>query len=367
MNKVKNIVTTVVFAAFILFFSVLCINHEAQEMSEAERRPLAQMPELSWNSIKNGTFFDGFEDYTVDQFPARDFFRSVKAHFHMSVLNVKENNDLAVEDGYISKIETNLNDASLKNAVEKFRYIIENYLKDANTNNYLTIVPDKSYYFSTAYNYPSIDYQALVEYVKNAMPEFAYIDIFDQLSLSDYYKTDTHWSQDKLGNVVNTIATAMGFKDYLTNDYTVNQFDGFKGVYYNQSALNPQKDTIYYLTNDVLNACTVYDYETGKKLPIYNLDKLNSNEPYDVFLSGTKALLRIDNPNAKTDKDLILFRDSYGSSLAPLLVEGYRSITIVDIRYVSPSFLEKFIEFDGQDVLFMYSTMLINDSFSFKK
>lgn len=366
MNKAKNIVTTVVFSVFILVFSILCITHTAQAYSDSERRPLAQAPELKWETIKNGVFFDEFEDYTVDQFISRDFFRSVKAHFQMSILNTKENNDLAVEDGYIAKIDTSLNGSSIKYAAEKFSFIYEKYLKDANTNNFISIVPDKGYYFSKLYNYPSMDYEAMVDQITGALPDFEYIDIFDDLSLTDYYKTDTHWSQDKLGEVVKKISQSMGFYEYLSGDYTVNQHYPFHGVYYGQSALYPDSDTLYYLTNDILNACTVYDYETGKKISVYDLEKLTGADPYETFLSGSKALLRIDNPNAKNDKQLIVFRDSYGSSLTPLLAEGYSSIIVVDIRYVNSAYLGNFIKFDGQDVLFLYSSLILNNSFAFK-
>jgi len=57
-----------------------------------------------------------------------------------------------------------------------------------------------------------------------------------------------------------------------------------------------------------------------------------------------------------------MFRDSFGSSLAPLLVEGYKKITMVDIRYINSDVLDAFIEFNDQDVLFVYSTLLLNSS-----
>ena len=65
-------------------------------------------------------------------------------------------------------------------------------------------------------------------------------------------------------------------------------------------------------------------------------------------------------------KELIVFRDSYGSSLVPLLIEGYKKITVVDIRYVSSRILNNYIKFKDQDVLFMYSILTINNSFSIR-
>lgn len=77
-------------------------------------------------------------------------------------------------------------------------------------------------------------------------------------------------------------------------------------------------------------------------------------------------MLTIENPAYNGTKELIVFRDSYGSSLIPLLVTGYSKITVVDTRYISPKLLNQYIEFKDQDVLFMYSTLIINNSTTLK-
>ena len=48
--------------------------------------------------------------------------------------------------------------------------------------------------------------------------------------------------------------------------------------------------------------------------------------------------------------------------LAPLLVQDYQSVTLIDLRYVSAQILEQFIDFHGQDVLFLYSPSVYNHS-----
>lgn len=119
---------------------------------------------------------------------------------------------------------------------------------------------------------------------------------------------------------------------------------------------------MYYLENEAIKNSTVTDYETGKTGAVYDMEKAEGNDLYEMFLSGPRSLLVIDNPSADTDKELIIFRDSFGSSIAPLFIEAYSKITLVDIRYISPAYLGRFIEFDGQDVLFLYSTLVLNNS-----
>jgi hypothetical protein len=140
----------------------------------------------------------------------------------------------------------------------------------------------------------------------------------------------------------------------------------FYGVYYGQAALPMEPETMYILESDLLRECTVYDYETGKTGSVYEMTKLDSRDLYDVYLSGARALLRVENPNARTDRELIVFRDSYGSSLVPLLVQGYASVTMVDIRYISSGLLDQYLDFHGQDVLMLYGTLVLNGSSAMK-
>ncbi|MGL6216636.1 MAG: DHHW family protein, partial [Lacrimispora sphenoides] len=74
----------------------------------------------------------------------------------------------------------------------------------------------------------------------------------------------------------------------------------------------------------------------------------------------------ITNPNVKNGKELVIFRDSFGSSLAPLLLDGYSKVTMVDIRYIASDLVGDYITFDDQDVLFVYSTSVLNSSAMFK-
>jgi hypothetical protein len=123
-----------------------------------------------------------------------------------------------------------------------------------------------------------------------------------------------------------------------------------------------EPDTLYYMTTDIMDSCKVYNYETGKYTGIYDMEKRDSYDPYEMFLSGAVPLLTIENPKAETKKELVIFRDSFGSSIAPLFIEAYSKVTLVDIRYITSDYLGSLITFDNQDVLFLYSTLVLNNS-----
>ena len=348
--------------------SILCLTHESIAVSDSERRPLAQMPEYSADKLLSGNFFPGFESYTVDQFPLRDSFRALKAFVQTNFLGRNDNNGYFKVDDYLAKTDYPLNKDSIDHAADRMQFIYDKLLKSGNHKVLYSVIPDKSYFLAQANGYPSMDYEALLQVLKDQLgDDMTYVDIFGQLRIEDYYKTDTHWSQDRLGGVVAALGDALSIQDRLSGKYTTQTLSPFYGVYSGQSALPCDPEEIRYLTNDILENCTVHNAETGTTGKIYDLDRFDGQDPYEIFLSGSQAILTIKNPANTSGDRLILFRDSFGSSLAPLLVEAYSEVVLVDIRYVSSAFLDRFLELNGnEDVLFLYSTLVLNSSSAMK-
>ncbi len=338
-----------------------------KDISESERRPLDQMPEISVETLLNGKFMTDFEGFTLDQFPLRDTFRQIKSLFHYYVLNQADNNDIYVAGGYAAKLEYPLNENSVDYALNKFQFVYDKYLKETGSTVFMTVVPDKGYYLAEENGYLTMDYAAMFEAFDKRMPWATYVDLTDTLTAESYYRTDTHWRQEHLLAAAKKLCDAMGVRPFEAGSFTQTALERpFYGVYYGQAALPMQPETLYIMENDLLADCKVYDHETDTYLDVYNMAMLNSKDLYDVFLSGAKSLLTIENPNASTDRELIIFRDSFGSSIAPLLVRDYAKVTLVDIRYLSSQLLDRFIEFNGQDVLFLYSTLVLNNSNTIK-
>ena len=204
------------------------------------------------------------------------------------------------------------------------------------------------------------------EYIEKYFAE-ARLDLTATLDAQDYYRTDTHWRQESLLETAQALCEALGVPSPKAEDYTVTALERpFYGVYYGQAALPMEADTIRILESDLLKACTVYDFESGKTGAVYDMGKLDSKDMYEVYLSGPRSLLTVENPKADTDRELILFRDSFGSSIAPLLMQGYAKITLVDVRYIQPELLIRFVDFADKDVLFLYSTLVLNNSATIK-
>lgn len=364
--KNKNIITTAVFSIVLIVFSVMCFLKPPSEFSESERRMLEKFPDLNIDTLISGDFMKKFEKYATDQVPFREELKSIKANFVFDILNKKDNNGIFVHDGHISKLDGKINEDMLTHAADRFEYIYKTYLKDKDMKIYLSVVPDKNYYLEK-YGYPSLDFEKLVEKIREKCGYMTYVDISKLLELDSYYKTDSHWKMESIVPVAEHILTAMD--NGFVTEYETHTLDNpFYGVYAMQSSLKVKPDEIKYLTNKTIENCivTYFDTGTGVKGDMFDMKKAYGKDPYEMFLSGSTPLCTIENPNAKTGKELILFRDSFGSSIAPLLAEGYSKITVVDIRYIQSEYLGNFINFENSDVLFLYSTMLLNNSLALR-
>ena len=248
----------------------------------------------------------------------------------------------------------------MTNLTKKITDIKNKYL--ANNKIYFSIVPDKNYFVND--NNLKMDYDSLESKMKENLDFATYIKILDKLDLTDYYKTDSHWKQENIQKVADELLK--GMNNYSSSSYNVENIAKFKGTYAYRVPVNTDFDEINIMTNDILKNARVFNYTTNTYTNVYDLNKKNSLDKYDIYLSGATPLLTIYNDKNTSGKELIIFRDSYGSSLAPLLLSSYSKITLVDTRYISPTILGNYIDFSNKDVLFIYSISIINNSYSLK-
>lgn len=366
-EKIRSCAVVGTLGAVLAGFTLASWFGADRAFSDSERRVLAQKPELSAETILSGSFMTDFETYAMDQFPQRDKFRTLQSIAKLGVFRQSETNGLYQQDGILAQVQYPLETQMLDHAGERFRYVYDTYLAETGSPVYFSIVPDKHYFLAEEGGRLSLDHGALVEEMRKRTEYMQYIDIFPTLEITDYYRTDTHWRQECLQDTADAIAQAMGIQ--LTAEYETRETGHpFYGVYHGQLALPVEPDEMYYLSNAMLDSCTVTSYNTGLPVqkPMYDMEAAAGRDAYELFLCGADALVTIENPNASTDRELIVFRDSFGSSLIPLLAEGYTKITVIDIRYVQPAMLGNLVEFKGQDVLFLYSTLILNNSLALK-
>ena len=250
-------------------------------------------------------------------------------------------------------------------AVHRFRHLLEKYFPEGHSV-YLAVVPDKAEFTVPPEGYVPAGAQETSAYLTERLDAEA-VDIAPRRTLEDYYRTVPHWRQEQLRPVAETLLRAMGAAAPETADETLCALEGeFRGSYWGKTEESLQPDVLSYLTSPGLEGCTVYNYETDSTGGVYDYAAAQ-DAPYDLFLSGSRSLLRIENPAVDRERVLVVFRDSFGSSLIPLLAEGYGTVYAVDIRYIASDALQRVVSFpQGADVLFLYSTTVLHNSITLK-
>ncbi len=356
-KKMNDIVTSALFLALVFGFLLLAILTPDEDISVAERRPLQQIPVVNFQTISSGKAMTDFSAYAADQFPLRDEFRGLKAKLWFDLYQQQDNNGIYIVNGNANKLDFPLREDSVEHFIDRMNFVYDKYL--SGTTPTFVFVPDKNYYFAEANGYPTMDYETMKQMLADGMPQMVFVDLSDTLSADDYYYSDPHWKSQKLLSAARKIGDVMGL---TVTDKEMKLLNvPYYGSYYGQAPRPITSDTIRYPVDDAINAATVTDVDRGVEGGVY-WGQGDENDRYTMFLNGSSSLLEIKNPLAENDRKLIMFRDSFASSITPWFIDQYSEIIMVDIRYISPVVLNNFIDFANAEVMFMYSAGVINHS-----
>ena len=296
-RSLKDIIIVVSFTILIIGMFILNIVIKDKEISVSERRKLTQFPKINIDQIFSGNTTQSLEKYTVDQFVGRDFFRSIKQFVSFNILRQKDNNNMFEENNSIYKMEYPLSETNVNKNIEKINGIYDKYLTKSNV--YYVIIPDKNYYLEND-EHLKIDYTKLKEmFNKKINSNIKYIDIWNDLNLNSYYKTDLHWKQEEILSVANTIKNNMDLQNENT-EYNKEYVGEYYGTYYGQLSSNVKPDDMYILKNNIIDDCVTYNYEKKEYNKIY--DYKVTQDKYDIYLSGATPIIEIVNESAKESK-----------------------------------------------------------------
>lgn len=347
----KNKIMTILFLVIVFGLGSLSILKEDIDVSMFERRKLARFPkEYSDN------YTSKLDNYFVDQIAYRNEFISLNSNINRNLFGIKDDKNVYVINDNIYEINYPLNEENCINFCEKMNYITNKYFN--NSNIYYTIIPDKSYFLDEC-KYLKMNYEKMYSALKSSM-DGEYIDITNKLNIQDYYLTDIHWKQEKILDVATNLMMNMENK-YISNEYIQEIYNNFYGASYSRGNNKIKPDILKYLTNEELEKAKVNHLEFGKK-SIYDREKLYGVDAYDVFLSGPSSYIEIINEEAKNNKTLYVFRDSFASSIIPFFVPYYYKIVAIDLRYIDINLIEENLKNNNSDVLYLYSTLIINNS-----
>ncbi len=150
-----------------------------------------------------------------------------------------------------------------------------------------------------------------------------------------WYRTDHHWTTEGAFFVYQALGEALGYTPYPKEAFTaVTVATDFLGTSYSASlAPAAVPDSIVALRYEGDEALIAVDTSTGKTAGLYRPEALATHDKYAYFLGSNTAHVRISAHSGEPRPTLLLIKDSFAMSLAPLLARHF-DIEMLDLRYI---------------------------------
>ena len=347
--RMSQVVTAVLFCAFLAAFGLLHILLPDRTFSPVENRTLSSMPDFSWSALVDGSYTSKLEKYLEDQFPLRDSWMGLKNRYEYLLGKREFHGVYLCGDRLIHKIE----DAS--RAEQNISYL-QKLTELTDIPVYLGLIPTAAevYRDQLPAGAENFDQAAYLEKVRESVPDAVWVDMEKWMdSASDaslFYRTDHHWTSAGAWHGYAALMEAMGKpSEPLGTPETV--ADDFYGTLYSSSGVHwLAPDTIErYVSGE---GVIVENFEKGETHGLYVDSFLEEKDKYASFLGGNTPLYIIRNPEAASEEKLLVVRDSYSDAMAPFLSQYFAEIHLVDLRYYRTSVAEYARE-NGMDRIFV--------------
>lgn len=369
-----------IFALFLTVMPILTLiflSPEKTPFSENENRYLEAFPKLDFESYKNEKFMEGFDDWISDRFFGREDWIILKNKTD-SALGKTETNGVFIENDMMMQIWRD--------------YDEDIYTRNLNAiNNFSENHPEIPTYFMLVPNAQEIYKDSVPKYAetgnqKNYIDKFyselkgfeGTIDVFSALmnrkSSYIYYRTDHHWTSYGAFTAYEAAAPVLDYSGFKYDDFTIEHAaNDFRGTLFS-------KTLDFDVTPDVIDYYTLTENEPDVKVSVFkDIDRktnkviydeydsmyfrsfLQVKDKYSSFLGQNSPIVTVENENAKSDKSLLIIKDSYAHSLVPFLSKEYKKITMVDLRYISTDF-QIFTPLEDYDMLlFVYNVITFSE------
>ena len=346
---------------YILIASIAVISliMPDRTFSDSENRSLAQAPELSLTSLKNGAFFSGLSSYLQDQLAGRDGWMSARFQ-EEKLAGRRQSGDVYLgSGGYLLEAPVTPDLKKTERSAEMIRAFAEAF---PDLHMVMSLVPCDAAVFPERLpkGAPVRDQLEDIN-AFSAMLEgkVSFVDLYGALhGDSDnqvFYRTDHHWTSRGALDAFRALEPNLGI-DSRDSYRSLAVTETFEGTLASQTGSHTQKDTIeIFLPEDEGLKYYAYYADTQEKVTsLYVSSKLDEKDQYQVFFGGNHPVVQI-RTTADTGRNLLLFKDSYANSFVQFLIPHYDRIVMIDPRYYYEN-VTGLINSEGiTDVLFLYS------------
>lgn len=233
---------------------------------------------------------------------------------------------------------------------------------DERVNVYSMVIPTAiSYYLPE--NYKDLTYSEKddIDKINEALIDVEPVDVYQTLLMHKnepiYSRTDHHWQPLGAYYAAEEFAKVADVTFADISEYEKVTLPNFMGSFYSftnsATLLNNPEDFTYYIPN--VNV-SVTQYSTSFRDPvptslIYDPTNFSTSSYYMVFGMDNR-IVHVNNPDADNERTLVIFKDSYGNALLPMLAGSFENIYLCDIRYFDLNAIEFLEEVEATDLLF---------------
>lgn len=352
-----NIIITVLFLLFVSFN----IFKEDKEYSHLENRYLKAKPELTADSVKDGSFMKDAESYSNDQLIFRDWLVKIKAWTEWGTGKSENNGVYFAKDGYLIEAPKETKYETAKKNTEALKKLAEN---DRFSVTYC-IIPGAFEIYKDKLPYGVYDNEEskLLDEVNKELDSTTAVNIKVESLLKEhdeeyiFYRTDHHQTSDGSYLVYEALSDALGYIPIGKEDMEkVTVTKEFFGTTYSKGFAGTYPDEIYVYETDINKNATVEFYgEEKKNDSIFFTEHLANKDKYSYFLDGNHALTIVKS-GCENGKKLAIFKDSYAHSIVPFLINHFESIHLIDTRYFGEDPFYYLKQNGITDILFLYGS-----------
>ena len=367
MKKFINILTSALFAAFLLMFTAAFVLTPDMNFSEEENRSLTTFPKFTWERLLDGSFSSDINEYFADQFPARDMLVGIKGVAE-TILWKSENNGVLLGDH--GQLAVRLFDAyksRLERTPDMDYYYEENIAVSVDALNAFaessavpvtTLFPPRTVDVAvSAFDYPTEIRDALAAQItETLLPCAGYIDLLPVMTEryaageDVYYRTDHHWTTYGAYIAYTMLMHEWGMDDEILPQeaFTVETIDNFYGTTWSRAGykfVGPDTLELWSLGNEDDFTTTCYAEkqvkgEDGKPTKVkeatksfsgwLNREYLAKKDKYAAFLDGThneQAVFKT-NGEERPRSRLLIAKDSFANTMVPFLAQHFDLVIV---------------------------------------
>ena len=356
----------------VLALSLLLPDHAT---SPTENRALAQRPVMDFSDLSALT--RDFSDYVVDQFPGRERLLKVYTALELAQNKYRIRNVTRTDDDIL------LPESSPLTNVQYFSWDVNAATSAHPEIDFVyALLPTKSYLLGGLSPYADGETDAANrEALLSVFPKIRgldYIDaagyLHDNYTLGErqdmFYRTDFHWNFHGAFTAAEYIGRELEARGFL-NGATAPTAEDFVWTEYAQSfmgdlnrrfsyLISTQEDIPYYALRDTSQLRYYLSIDSSQPVERNTIlgSELGADElSYNGLSTYNLGFYRLENPNARSNRHVIIFKDSYQNPTTDYFSALFAQVTVIDPRYYDEAitFSELLEQTDTDLVLFLYN------------